>query len=134
MGGKPPAELATDVRRRAPELRSWFDAVNGFQQLHRDGRYRIMFFINLAPQECAGADRFIDYGSGADDEALQEVLGRDTAVVSSWREFLYYRPSQMPAASGHSLGNANLVKANVLFDFLRDRVLPPLVPSPPAVK
>jgi hypothetical protein len=38
----------------------------------------------------------------------------------------------MPAASAHSLGNANLVKAKVLFEFLRDRVLPSLVTTPAA--
>jgi hypothetical protein len=55
--------------------------------------------------------------------------GRGTPVVCSWREFLYYRPSQMPAAAGHSLGNSNVVKAQVLLPFGRDRVLPPLVPA-----
>jgi hypothetical protein len=132
MGPQGPPGLAADVRNRAPQLGAWFSAVEDLQALHRAGKYRIMFFINMAPQECKGADRFIDYGSGADVEALEEVLGRDTAVVSSWREFLYYRPSQMPAASAHSLGNANLVKAKVLFEFLRDRVLPSLVTTPAA--
>lgn len=132
MGAPGPPALAADVRSRSPQLGSWFAAVEGFQALHRAGRYRIVFFINMAPQECAGADRFVDLGSGADDAALQDVLGRDTPVVSSWREFLYYRPSQMPAASGHSLGNANLVKARAIFDFLRDGLLPSLVTPPPA--
>ena len=129
MGPAGPPMLAADVRSRSPKLRLWFEAVEGFQSLHRAGRYRIMFFINLAPQECTGRDRFFDHGSRADNDALQEVLGRDTAVVSSWAEFLYYRPSQMPAAAGHSLGNANLVKAKVLFDFLRTDVLSSLIPA-----
>ena len=73
--------------------------------------------------------REFDHGTGADNAALLEVLGRDTPAVSSWHEFLYYRPSQMPGAGGHSLGNANVVKAQALFGFLRDRVLPPLVPA-----
>lgn len=133
MGPPGPPALAADVRNRSPQLASWFAAVEGLQALHRAGKYRILFFINMAPQECTGADRFIDYGSRADDDALQEALGRDTPVVSSWHEFLYYRPSQMPAASGHSLGNANLVKAKVLFEFLRDRLLPSLV-TPPAAQ
>jgi hypothetical protein len=48
----------------------------------------------------------------------------------------------MPAAAGHSLGNSNVVKAQVLFTFFRggielarrqrDHVLPPLVPAVPA--
>jgi hypothetical protein len=33
----------------------------------------------------------------------------------------------MPLASGHSLGNANAVKADVLFEYLRDHVLPRLL-------
>ena len=32
----------------------------GFQALNRAGKYRIVFFVNLAPNECAGADRFTD--------------------------------------------------------------------------
>lgn len=132
MGPPAPAELAADIRNRSPHLQPWFDAVEGFQALHREGRYRIVFFINLAPKECKGADRFVDYGTSDDNEALLEVLGRATPVVSSWNDFLYYHPSQMPAAAGHSLGNSNLVKAQALFNFLRERVLPPLVPSVPA--
>ena len=128
-GDKGVAELAAAVRGRSPELKSWFEAVEGFQGLHRGGRYRIVFFINMAPNVCGEQDRFFDFGTGADNAALLEALGHDTPVVSSWREFLYYHPSQMPGAAGHSLGNANLVKAQALFDFLRARVLPPLVPA-----
>ena len=124
------AALAEDVRRHAPELQPWFDAVEGFQALQRSGKYRIVFFINLAPNVCGDPDRFFDHGTGADNAALMEVLGKDTPVVSSWPEFLYYRPSQMPAAAGHSLGNSNVVKAQALFNFLRDRMLPSLIASP----
>jgi hypothetical protein len=129
MGPQGRSELAADLRRRAPEMKSWFDAVDGFQALQRAGKYRIVFFINMAPKECTGADRFVDYGTGSDNDALLEILGRDTPAASSWREFLYYRPSQMPGAGGHSLGNANVVKAQALFNFLRDRVLPSMVPA-----
>ena len=128
MGPPGPPALSADIRNRAPSLSSWFEAVEGLQALQRAGKYRIVFFINMAPKECTGADRFVDYGTGRDNDALLEVLGRNTPAVSSWREFLYYRPSQMPGAAGHSLGNANLVKAQVLFDFLRVNVLPLLVP------
>ncbi|HJU41686.1 MAG TPA: GDSL-type esterase/lipase family protein [Vicinamibacterales bacterium] len=132
IGPKGGSELAADLENRAPSLQPWFDAVQGFQDLHRSGAYRIVFFINMAPFGCTGADRFVDHGTGADNEALLEILGRDTPVVSSWREFLYYRPSQMPGAAAHSLGNANVVKAQALFLFLRDRVFPPLLPPVPA--
>jgi lysophospholipase L1-like esterase len=131
MGPSGPPAVARDLRAHAPELRPWFDAVSELQSLHRAGKHRIVFFINMAPEVCGDQDRYSDRGSGADNEALLEVLGKDTPAVSSWSEFLYYRPSQMPAAGGHSLGNSNVVKAQALFNFLRDRVLPPLVPPVP---
>jgi hypothetical protein len=34
------------------------------------------------------------------------------------------RPSQMPDAGGHAVGNANVVKAEALFAYLRDVLLP----------
>jgi len=123
------AALANDLRNRASELASWFRAVEQFQVLHRTGKYRVVFFANMAPFVCGGADRFIDHGTVADSDAVIEVLGNGTPAVSALPEFLHYRPSQMPAAAGHSLGNANLVKAKVLFEYLRDRVLPPLIPQ-----
>jgi lysophospholipase L1-like esterase len=129
MGAPGPSELSAELTARAPALRPWFAAVEGFQSMQRSGQSRVMFFINMAPTECAGADRFVDWGNGADNAALLDVLGRDTPAVSSWQEFLYYRPSQMPLASGHSIGNSNVVKAQALFTFMRDRVLPPLMPT-----
>ena len=121
--------LAEQVRGRPPQLADWFGAVEAFQQLHREKRYRIVFFVNMAPIVCPGADRFFDGGRLADDAALLEVLGRDTPAVSSTRAFLQYRPSQMPAAGDHAFGNSNAVKADVLFRYLRDRVLPSVVPG-----
>jgi hypothetical protein len=125
-----PDELAQRLHARPPELARWLEAVGELQQLAREGVYRIVFFINAAPETCPHEDRFFQGGSLADDRTLLEVLGEGTPVVSSARAFLHYRPSQMPLAAGHSLGNANLVKANVLFEFLRDRVLPGLPVSP----
>ena len=122
-----PETLAADIRKRASYLEPWFRAVNGFQQLHRDGKYQIVFFANMAPFVCGQADRFIDQGTVADSDAVIGVLGAGTPAVSSLPEFMHYRPSQMPAAAGHSLGNSNAVKAKVLFEYLRDRVLPALV-------
>ena len=120
--------LADQLRNRATELSDWFGAVEAFQRLHREKQYRIVFFVNMAPIVCLGADRFFDAGRLADDAALLEVLGRDTPAVSSTRAFLQYRPSQMPAAGDHAIGNSNAVKADVLFRYLRDRVLPSIVP------
>ena len=55
------------------------------------------------------------------------MLGDGTPAVSSHDAFLRYRPSEMPQANGHALGNSNVVKADVLFGFLRDCVLPKLI-------
>jgi hypothetical protein len=129
MGPPGRSELSVDLRNRAPWLAKWFAAIEQFQALNRSGKYRIVFFINMAPKECGSADRFFDFGTGADNDALLEILGRGTPAVSSWHEFLYYRPSQMPGAAGHSLGNSNVVKAKALFDFLSSSVLPPLLPT-----
>lgn len=119
--------MRTRVREQAPEIAAWLEAVRAFQQLHRDGKYHVVFFINMAPHECELLDRFFDGGSMDDDAMLLEVLGDGTPAVSSTREFLHFRPSQMPVASGHSLGNSNRVKADVLFNFLSSTVLPPLL-------
>src|SRR6185503_14273424 len=40
MGPKGPPDLANAVRSRAPELRKWFAAVEGFHALHRADKYR----------------------------------------------------------------------------------------------
>jgi hypothetical protein len=119
------------VRKRIahdePEIRAWRGAVDRFQQLHRSGAYRIMFFVNLAPQSCPEEDRFSDPAAMDDDQVLRGVLGKDTPVASSLGEFLHYRPSQMPAAAGHSYGNSNKVKADALARALRTDVLPPIL-------
>jgi hypothetical protein len=100
------------------DIGRWLASVRRLQALNVEGRYRVMFFVNGAPDVCEGADRFFDAGSIAWHDAIEDELGRGTPVVSSVRAFLHYRPSQMPLADGHSIGNANRVKAEVLFDFL----------------
>jgi len=121
--------LARQLRERDPEYARWFGAVEALQALHQRGAYRIMFFINMAPWACEEADRFVDGGRVADDDALLEVLGRGTPAASSTREFFHYRPSQMPAAGAHAIGNSNLVKAEALASYLEQQVLPPLLPA-----
>ena len=121
---------------RDPGFPAWADAVRGFQRLAADGRYRVVFFVNDAPPVCHDlptTDLFYDGGSRAVDALYVRVLGDGTPVVSSYDAFLHMRPSQMPNAAGHSLGNANVVKADVLFEFLRDRVLPDLLHDIPRV-
>jgi hypothetical protein len=90
----------------------------------------VVFFINLAPDICPGEDRFYDGGMIGFSEALLEVMADGAPAVSSAPAFLHYRPSQMPAASAHSFGNANRVKAETLFTYLRDHV-PAIAPAPP---
>jgi hypothetical protein len=117
---------------RTPGFPAWVDAVRGFQRLDRTGRFHIMFFANDVPPPCLDdhtTDFFYDGGSSAVDALYKRILGDGTPVVSPYEAFLHTRPSQMPGAAGHSLGNANTVKAGVLFAFLRDVVLPPLMPS-----
>ena len=120
---------AVKALERDPRFPRWIDAVRGLQRLHRDGRFRIVFFANDVPPTCGDehTDFFYDGGSKAFDRLYLRVLGDGTPAVSSYDAFLHVRPSQMPAAAGHSLGNANVVKAEVLFDFLQARVLPDLV-------
>lgn len=120
--------LTATLSAESGEIAAWKRAVGRFQQLHRDGAYRVAFFINMAPNECPEGDRYFDGGAFEDEAALRTILENGTPVGSSVRALLAYRPSQMPGASGHSIGNANLVKARALFEFLRRDVLPPLIP------
>ncbi len=111
---------------RTPGLAAWKETVGELQRLHRDGTYRIAFFVNAAPADCVGQDAFDDSGTKGLDDYILMLLGQGTAAVSSHDAFLRFKPSTMPRANGHSIGNANDVKADVLFRFLRDRVLTPL--------
>lgn len=124
---RPAERLRARLAAGDPELAQWLAAVRGFQELARRGAYRLVFFLNMAPEICREADRFYDGGSLAVDEFLQEVLGDGVPVASSARAFLRHRPSQMPAAAGHSIGNANAVKADVLFAVIQREVLPDLL-------
>jgi lysophospholipase L1-like esterase len=108
---------------KTPGLDEWKDAVRRLQQLNHDGTYRIVFFINGSPMPCDGEDVFDARASKPVDEYFQKVLSDGTPAVSSHDAFAKYRPSQMPESSGHSIGNSNALKADVLFEFLRDRVL-----------
>jgi hypothetical protein len=115
---------------RAPGFGAWVDAVRGFQRLAREGRYRVVFFANDAPPACHDTltmDLFYDGGTSAVDALYMRILGDETPAVSSYDAFMHMRPSQMPNAAGHSLGNANAVKADVLFTYLRDRLMPTLL-------
>jgi len=114
-----------DAMRREPGWDAWLDAVRRLQRLRRDGVYRLMFFVNIAPLGCPTADVFYDGGSSRLDKFFVATLGEDgTPVASAYDAFLHVRPSQMPDAGGHAVGNANVVKAEALFAYLRDVLLP----------
>jgi hypothetical protein len=102
----------------------WRNAVRAFQQLHRSGQYRILFFVNDVPPICPDGDVFYDGGSRAIDAFYLRILGDGVPAVSCYDAFLHMRPSQMPNASAHAIGNANVVKADVLFEFVRHQVTP----------
>jgi hypothetical protein len=101
----------------------WLDAVRAFQRLHAQGRFRIMFFVNDVPPVCPDTDMFYDGGSRAIDALFLKLLGDGTPAISCYDAFLHVRPSQMPNAGAHTTGNSNAVKADVLFEFLRDRMI-----------
>ncbi len=109
-----------------PGLNQWIDAVRLLQRLNREGAYRIAFFVNHAPDACVKEDVFDVRSTKEVDDYYLKILSDGTPAVSSHDALARYRPSQMPEAAGHSIGNSNAVKADVLFEFLRDRVLPAL--------
>jgi lysophospholipase L1-like esterase len=111
---------------RTPGLDVWKETIGRLQRLNRDGTYRIAFFINHAPDFCTNDDVFDTRASKPVDDFYLKVMSDGTPAVSTHDEFAKYRPSQMPEAGGHSIGNSNALKADVLFAFLRDRVLPAL--------
>lgn len=108
---------------------AFVDAVRGFQALERAGAYRIVFFLNVVPPACPDGDYFHDDGARRLNDLLLRVMSDGTPAVSAFDHFLARRPSQMPDASAHAIGNANMTKAEALFDFLSSRVLPPLLPA-----
>ena len=86
----------------APTRRSFPDKWAGLSDV--DTRYR---------------QRYLDLVVNQDSASLLKLR---SDVIRSVREFLHYRPSQMPLADAHSIGNPNRVKADVLFSFLKDLI------------
>jgi hypothetical protein len=111
-----------------PGFPAWVDAVRGFQRLHARGTYRILFFLNEVPPICPDGDVFYDGGSKTLNDFYLRAMADGAPAVSSYDAFLHVRPSQMPNASAHSIGNSNAVKADVLFEYLRLHVLPSALP------
>ena len=129
FGMKPNAGLIPAMEK-GPGYADWLQAVRAFQQLNRTRQYRIVFFVNDVPPICPDGDVFYDGGSSAIDAFYLQILGEGTPAVSCYKAFLHVRPSQMPNATAHAVGNANVVKADALFEYLQQRILPPIVPAP----
>ena len=127
--GMKPNPETVQAMKLEPSFAEWTAAVREFQRLNAEGRYRIVFFVNDVPPICPDGDFFYDGGSRDIDDFFLRTLGRGTPVVSSYDAFRRVRPSQMPNATAHPIGNSNVVKADVLFEFLRDRVLAGPLPS-----
>ncbi len=127
-----PADPAlAEAAQRQPGYADWVGAVRGFQQLEREGAYHIVFFLNVPPPQCPDTDEvFYDEGEHGLNALFLRVMSDGTPAVSVHDALLHVRPSQMPGIRGHSIGNSNVVKAEALFSFLRDRVLPTLAPPP----
>jgi len=119
------ADLIASIQRERG-WSDWMAAVRRFQQMSRDGTYPVVFFLNAAPLTCPNADVFYDGGSADVNRFYLKILAEGTPAVSTYDEFRHLRPSEMPAASGHAIGNSNVVKADVLFRYLRDDVFPHL--------
>ena len=128
---KPSTALA-EAAQRQDGYQWWLDAVHGFQQLNREGKYHVMFFLNVSPMLCPDSDEtfYDDDGYGL-NALFMKVIADGMPVVSTHDALLHTRPSQMPGWSGHSFGNTNVVKADVLFSYLSERVLPARLAPPP---
>ena len=122
-GQKTNPQLIVDMQKD-PGWPDFVRAVRELQRLHRNGTYRILFFLNLIPPVCPDGDFFYDGGSNQLNDFLLKVLGQGSWAFSVHDAFLHRRPSQMPYATAHAIGNSNLTKAEALFGYLSDRLLP----------
>jgi hypothetical protein len=133
-------QAVTDALINRPDWQGWLDAVSGFAEANRTGSYKVLFFLNVLPQVChpdisspvfdPDGDVFHDGGSSrVNNLFLEAVSQRGLSTISVYDEFLHRRPSQMPFARGHSIGNSNAVKADVLFAFLKTSSLIRLPPA-----
>ena len=116
-GMKPSAQDLAEMQAR-PDWPAFVDAVRGFQDVNRRGAYRVIFFLNLIPPVCPDGDFFYDAKS-IEHDYFVSLFSEGTPTVSAYPAFLKVRPSEMPLAEAHAIGNANQFKAEVLFEFLR---------------
>jgi len=115
---RPADDALVEAARRQPGYAEWVNAVRGFQRLNREGAYRILFFLNVPPPQCPDTDEvFYDEGPNSLNGLFMRVMSDGAPAVSMHDALLHVRPSQMPGIKGHSIGNSNVVKSEVLFDY-----------------
>jgi len=127
-GMKPSVDAIRAIERN-PTYPAWASALEQFAALERRGTYRLVFFLNIVPPACPGTDVFYD-GTALLNAYYMSQFSRIAPTVSCHDAFLHVRPSQMPNANAHATGNSNAVKADVLFNYVRAEVLPPLLSAP----
>jgi lysophospholipase L1-like esterase len=122
VGGMPPSAKDLAELQSQRDWPAFVDAVRSFQSIDRDKQYRIVFFLNLVPPICPDDDYFYDGKSIEHDYFLKLFSDSGTPTVSAYPAFLRVRPSQMPRAEAHAIGNANQLKAEALFTFLQPQL------------
>lgn len=127
-GGMQPSQADVDQMQTRPDWPQFLSAVQQFQDLNRQGTYRIVFFLNLVPPVCPDGDFFYD-GKATENAFFTRLFGDGVPTVSAYPAFLRVRPSEMPLAEAHAIGNANQVKAEALAAYLESTVLPGLLPT-----
>lgn len=125
--GPPVESFSSAAFESVPGFAGWRAAVDELAGMTGAGEFRIAFFINLAPRICQTVDVFDPRSSRDLNAYLLRVLSERAPAASTHDAFIRYRPSEMPMAGGHSIGNANVVKADVLFEFLQKQLLPPVL-------
>jgi lysophospholipase L1-like esterase len=122
-GQRPDPTLAAAIQSSADWPR-WTAAVHELQRLHAVGRYRVVFFLNMIPLVCPDGD-FYDGAIRIENDLFMQVVSEGTPAVSVFDAFLHRRPSQMPYAQAHAIGNSNATKAETLLAYLKDQRLVP---------
>ena len=107
----------------AGQIKSFKKAIEELQNFHTSGRWDILFFINIAPDIAfSRQSEFVNGIHNSMNKYFVDLLGKDgVPVVSSYDAFWSYSPSEVPGAGGHSLANANKVKASILLDHLKNK-------------
>jgi len=122
-GEKPNPQLLVDMQKDSG-WPGFVTAVRELQRLHTTGQYHVLFFLNVIPPICQDGDFFYDGGSTQLSNFLLGVMGHGAWAFSVQDAFLHRRPSEMPNATAHAIGNSNMTKAEALFAYLKDQLFP----------